>query len=289
MNIIDKIKKYKEDIIYIVGHKNADVDSILSCLLLEKHLRMNNINAKALIIDTDKESVNLVNKYFPDLLIEETEININAPIILVDHYSDNRFRNIVGCIDHHPTAGKLNYDVYINKNASSCCKLIYDLFIKNETKEDILMVLFSIYMDTISCRSDKFIISDKQFIENKKKQYGLSLEEYEKEGLCLTPLDAPIAEIAENGQKEYTFGYYNVACSYIQVDRYDVYTLLNALNYLLERKDKFHFVIFKVDNVELLKSIFFVINKITGETIKIDKDTLVSRGSFMRAFEERLA
>ena len=93
------MKKY-----VILGHKNPDVDSIVSGYLLEKLLKFNGYDVSFVIPDDkiSEETYKILSKFSlnPNEFMRKLDSSDNN-FILVDH-SERDVKRIVGIIDHHP-------------------------------------------------------------------------------------------------------------------------------------------------------------------------------------------
>lgn len=207
----------KYNVIKVVGHKNPDIDSILSGIIFEYYGKLINKNFKYVISDKkvpedNLEILNYLNinyeKYFED--IEEED-----KLILLDHHSTNYKNLVLGCIDHHPEFYKDNKT--LNIKASSTAKIIYDYLLKDFKLPDKIMkmIILSILVDTSNFRSSKAVISDKEFVKNMCILYNFDLIELEKLGDCLTNINNE--QCIFNGKKEYIMENKKVLSSYIQV------------------------------------------------------------------------
>lgn len=73
--------------IYVIGHKNPDVDSVISGILMQKLLEKNGYEAEFIIPDKylDTETYNLLQKYDIDMNDYRKDFVIGATYFLVDH------------------------------------------------------------------------------------------------------------------------------------------------------------------------------------------------------------
>ncbi len=158
-SLISVIKEISNDII-IVGHKNADYDSMCSSLALALILKKLKKSVKVYI---EKESINEIS-YFDcnDLLIEDIESNDFTFIALdlnrtsrlpsnMEYYYDKASLTIN--IDHHNgNSTNANY-IVSEPNKSSTCEIIYDIskLLKIKLDREIAELLYTgIISDTNS-------------------------------------------------------------------------------------------------------------------------------------------
>lgn len=210
--------------IYIMGHDNPDVDSVLSGLLLSKYLSFKNINNSFIIPNSisDLPTIKFLNKlgvYPLDLVVNEKDI-LGKDVFLVDHFKTKYDVNVLGVIDHHKTSEKFNYDFHFYEPSASCCRLIYD-FMKNDnyklSEQDYLWVLYSIVLDTNGCRNTKFTEKDKEIIDFICSILNLNLQSIIDECTLLTDLSQSMSKIVENGFKSYNIKNHLIYSSYIEV------------------------------------------------------------------------
>ena len=217
----------KEKTVKIVGHKNPDFDSIVSGILLGIFLRANNINAE-FVCDGVSDSNTLSALEYVGINVNDFCKGIKSDdfVFFVDHHSSEyEFDNfIVGCVDHHQTNSAVDIPIYFNAPSSSCAMNIFHIaqkegfaFERNELK----LIVMSIYMDTRSCKSTKFIESDREFIIETAKEYSFEgeLDIFERFGYCLTDMTKPIEKLAETDMKEYFFAGNKIIISHLQVMR----------------------------------------------------------------------
>ena len=162
-NIIDDAKK--ESIVYIIGHKKPDIDSIFSSYLLSIALKNLGINAVPCILKKEYEiSANdmlIINKY--KIKYEILDDISDNKFILVDHNNLDGIpkSNIIGAIDHHIHTNEI--DNVLEMEYSSTGLLVYDLF-KNMykfTKKEKELIGFTVLTDTEYLTSTRFQEEDK--------------------------------------------------------------------------------------------------------------------------------
>lgn len=212
----------KEKYITILGHDNIDVDSIISGILLSKLFTYLNIKNQFVITDKSisQDTLSILNKYKID-----TSPYINKPLtehlFLVDHNSTNTEGIVLGCIDHHPIREFKDYLFYDNRPASACAKIIYDYMEELSypiEKDDVLLTILALYIDTCSLRSSKTLEEDIEWSKNKALEFSLPLKQLELDGLCTTDLNLPVSQLALNGLKKYNYNNNLVISSYIQIN-----------------------------------------------------------------------
>ena len=221
--MIDKLKKLAGGKrIKIVGHKNPDFDSVASGILLEHFLRSIDVDAHFVCEElSDSHAIEALKYAGVDIGSYCERVEHDDLLFLVDHHATEYKNEVIGCIDHHPTEAEICFPMYINAPSSSCALLIFRLAEKWGAvfaRSDVRLALMSIYMDTRSCKSTKFVSSDTEWIKETAKKYSFAdeLEAFEQFGYCMTDMSAPIEKIAENDIKEYTFNGERIIVSHVQ-------------------------------------------------------------------------
>ena len=105
------IQSAKGKNITILPHDCADVDAIISCILLSKLFDFFNIKNNICIIDKNigKDTNNIISSLGYDVKdFFEVSEDENRELFLVDHYKTSHKGNVVGIIDHHFTTSNIN-------------------------------------------------------------------------------------------------------------------------------------------------------------------------------------
>lgn len=201
----EKIKIYEP--IIIIGHQCSDLDSLISCFFLSKLFSFKGIKNEIRFQDNYREwELKYSGIDYSDI---KTGFSNSDNLFLVDHVFNYK-NNVVGCIDHHPNAHSIPFgENFIEREQSSCAKIIFDIMIEEgmeETKDLVYKTIMSIYGDTLSLKlKSKVIPSDLIWIKDKIKQYGFNESEFLPSGLRLTNLNAPLSEIVKNKFKTINF------------------------------------------------------------------------------------
>lgn len=265
----------KDTCVTILPHDTADVDSVISAILLSKLLDFCNIQNEIAIFDEtfDKWTTYFVKKLGYNLanffVKNEDE---NRKLFLVDHYKTTHKGKVIACIDHHLTSENVEYDYYLYKPSCSTAYIIYKLFQKLNvpiTKEIILLVGYASVVDTCSFKSTKTVLEEKDDIISLLNEYEFNVEEMLKEGLCLDDLtQMSTREIALNGIKTYEYGKNIIKSSYVQGDSLKV--LDEVIQYIsklvnIEKLDMWIFIFADLINEKT------VVYKITKEQVSVEK------------------
>lgn len=266
----------------VIGHDLSDIDSIASCLLLNKYLKHFGVDSRvALFTKPMENSVEYLKVMGVDFEAEVRQPLENEQVFLVDHHETAHSVKVVGCIDHHPTDKKYDYPVYINNKASSTAFMILEMMEAEgitPTEEDYAAAVLSVYSDTQGLKSSKLIKSDVPKVEALVQRYGFDEQFLLKVGYGLNDLGAPVEKLLYNGFKSFNFSKGRVVSSYLQADGYPkdfVERFIKAVS--LERRR------LKADMWVLLLH-----DPVNGNTVEyditetvemIDHKKLISRGS----------
>ena len=166
-DLLDEIiKNCKNKKIYVIGHHNPDLDSIVSSLLLTRILKQYGIDATFSVRDK-----NFLDKSIQeDYLEEEPKVLDNSTdkyFILVDHNNLDGLPkdSVIAAFDHHRITGEV--EDLIEMEYSSTGLLIYDLFkdkYKFSDKEKELIAL-TVLTDTEYLSSTRFGEEDRKLYE----------------------------------------------------------------------------------------------------------------------------
>lgn len=151
---LERLRKYEP--IYVIGHSNPDLDTIVSSMLISNIFNSMGIKSYYAVLDSgydiDTYNLNMVNdciKNYNPFIIERNNID-NYNIFIVDHndpvQSVGNCSNIIGGIDHHEDSKKLN-NILLN---NYCCNslFIYDYFKDKYSFSD--EEKYSIYLATLN-------------------------------------------------------------------------------------------------------------------------------------------
>lgn len=206
----------------VLGHENADVDSIVSGYLLEKVMTKKGYDVSFVITDEDlsNESEDLCSKY--DLSLDEyknKQLEDDAKYILVDHNVRDVPGEIVAIIDHHPILKEASCDNCYIEDASSTACMIAMKCEEYLDKHDIELSCLATFVDTASFHSTKTRKSDISWINEMCTKYEFDYDKLYVDGLCLNSLKN-VDEILFNGFKKYEYEELSIHSSYIQVADY---------------------------------------------------------------------
>jgi len=253
--------------IYIIGHKNPDTDSICSAIALAYFLKetkgMDVIPAST--GDINPETSFVLERFGfdkPELL----ENGDNKKLILVDHNEKEQIIDgkpeILEVIDHHKI--KFDYPEPINfctKQWGSTATIIAEKFYKHglEIPESIAGILISaILSDTVIFKSPTTTEKDKEVANKLNEKLKLNLEEFGKElKKAGMDFDKPAQDLILRDFKEYIFNGKKIGIGQIE--------LLDVEKFLQERKQEINQAMEEVKKNKNYDCLIFIITDILKE------------------------
>lgn len=292
LSLCEKKLSEKKHII-ITGHDCPDSDSLISSYLMKCLLCRAGIEATVRFA-TQPDRVSAENAkwlcFYDE--IEFGNYSSDDAILIVDHHKshfDSEF-DVFGCVDHHTTPPLPEYEYNFVEYASSCGKIIYDMMctVGFDNGESEKLALYSVYLDTQSCKSSKFNSEDSEWVENTLEKYNIDRAHIEKMGYCYNDFrNSTVSELALCGFKKYKFFGYTGISACIQSAPEDIGTaeqmLRDIFKYLaLYMKENDIFMCAYVLNVPEKKhsDIYFVTPGKDEENFifkKVSLDRLASR------------
>lgn len=211
----------KKGNIVITGHDMPDSDSVISAVMLKKLLDKFSVKSRVKL-PTLPDNVTLRDMKTLGIWNDElvSELESEDLLLLVDHHKSFYNNEVIGCVDHHTTPPEPDFDFALILKASSCGKIIYDMADACHMADDFLkkMALYSIYLDTQSCRSSKFNRDDLPWIDMAVSDCAVDVHELERMGFCLISSSEPVEALAMYGYKKYEYGGVLSASTCIQID-----------------------------------------------------------------------
>ena len=278
--------------IFVLGHKNPDVDSLVSTYLMAKILKHFNINATPSIL-IPIEQVDLFTKeVLNDFGISLSEFNyirpkINDLFFLVDHNdvseSIGEGFEVLGVIDHHSKITTLQ-NVCI-KEFDSNSLLIFDIF-RHKYDFSTLekkQILISTMIDTCFLKSSRTQKENNHLIKMLVSEHS-NLECYisqlEDKYFVGSDFSKSIEELALNGTKEHSICDELIISSYIEhKNSLDIKVIDSLRDYIQEESKRLSlkrlFIIFNIEEGNT-KALYF---KDGNLTIKLNYNCIASRGS----------
>jgi len=235
--------------LYVIGHKKPDTDSIVAAIAYAKFKQMLGIEAKPcrageLNLET-KYVMKKFNAKVPDLLEDATGkelvlVDHNEPSQIIDGYEKAKIREI---IDHHRLGGLVTSEpifVYIEP-VGSTSTIIASWFKEKEFEIDKVLaslMLSAILSDTVIFRSPTCTDKDKKIAKELAVIAGI--EDVEKLGIEMFKAKSKLAEksareIILTDFKEYTFKTIKVGIG--QVETVDLSELKPRIEEILQEMD----------------------------------------------------
>ena len=207
--------------IAVTGHDSPDADSIISAFMMQRLLKKFNIEA-SVRFGTRPDNVTLRDMSALGLVdgICFDGFDKDERLLLVDHHKSFYENGVLASIDHHTTLPEPEGDVAIVMSASSCGRVIFDMAESVGASDGELerLAIYSVYLDTQSCRSPKFKKSDIEWLERGIKRLGIDRRELERMGFCLCDHREDIDVLAMYGFKKYAYGARPSFSTCIQID-----------------------------------------------------------------------
>ena len=207
--------------VIITGHDQPDADSVLSAVMLNRLLAKLGIET-AVKFPTAPDNVTLRDMKALGVWQEEYLSCLEAGdgLVLVDHHATFHKNMVIGCVDHHTTPPAPVFKNALVVRASSCGKIIYDMAVECALDDVWMkkMALYSIYLDTQSCRSTKFNCEDAPWVRKTLEEFEMDEKELERMGFCLNSFDEDVKTLAMYGYKRYEFKGKRSASTCIQID-----------------------------------------------------------------------
>lgn len=270
--------------IAVTGHDAPDADSIISAVMMKKFLKKFNIESEVCfgtrpdgVTERDMRSLGLMDG------IGFEGFSRGDLLLLVDHHKSFYENRTLASVDHHTTAPEPEGEVTIVKSASSCGRVIFDMAESVGMADPWLerLAIYSVYLDTQSCRSPKFKVADKEWLEKGIEKYGIDKASLERMGFCLNDIDEDAEALSMYGYKKYSFSSRPSFSTCIQIDsaekKWDekIEEIINSLQkrLILEGGSVWAFIVNMP--IETRSDIYFI-NSLSGVD-KISLDRLASR------------
>ncbi len=210
--------------IVITGHDSPDADSIISAVMMRKLLGRFNIDCR-IKFGTRPDSVTERDMSELDLLdgICFDGFADDDLLLLVDHHKSFYPNRVIASVDHHTTLPEPEGEVTVVVRASSCGRVIFDMADACGVSDGELerLAIYSVYLDTQSCRSPKYKKEDTEWLECGMEKYGIDRQKIERMGFCLCDPDEDVEILAMYGYKKYSFGARPSFSTCVQIDADD--------------------------------------------------------------------
>ncbi|KAJ5075178.1 manganese-dependent inorganic pyrophosphatase-related [Anaeramoeba ignava] len=189
---------FKNKRVYVIGHLNPDVDSIISTILLDHLLKWLGIDAKGVKLMPCDEITKKVTKEIkcPEVPLIKLEELKNQNVFLVDHtYKVNSLgehfpANIVGIIGHNTRNGTEAAPFIRNENVGCAARIVLDLMEKEKypvSDEEYLWTLYALGVDSCCLLKTNTTKEDIELANKWEKKLGIS-HQFLKEKLYLNAI-----------------------------------------------------------------------------------------------------
>lgn len=205
----------------ITGHDRADVDSVASCVLMQRMLAAWDVPSDIVLCEPDRQSRRVMARFGVDVQALAGGTAPEDALILVDHHQTAHAGQVIACVDHHPTEAPPDFP-YVQIGDSGACTVMV-LHLMREagvpvTPEDERLAVTALYLDTIALRSAKISPEEAAWGEAQARRLGLDEDWLRREGMGLMDMRLPARELAMLGKKVYIFGAKRVLSTYVQTD-----------------------------------------------------------------------
>ena len=203
----DLFKEYEP--LYIIGHKNPDVDSVVSTTILCNIFKSKGIECYPCFLESYE-----VDEYNLSMIGDCMTMNMKTitnddsyHYVLVDHNDPTQSvgfgKKIVWGIDHHKSSNILS-NVLIRPYCS-CSLFIYDSFKKyyNFSNEDKFMIYMASLADSLFFKGSRFSEEDKCLIE--ELGYDMDSKTMFKKYFIPTDLSGGMEVLFNNISKKYNY------------------------------------------------------------------------------------
>lgn len=210
--------------IVVTGHDMPDCDSIISAVMLCEMLARLGVTSS---VKFGTAPDRLTFRYMKELGLTDNirfdGFDDGDKLVLVDHHQTFYKNAVIACVDHHTTPPEPDFALNLLLKASSCARIIYDMALSCGVCDDWMekITVYSVYLDTQSCQSSKFVKSDLAWLLESISRQGLDEEKLIKLGYCLNSLDESVNELSMYGYKKYEFNGKTGASTVIQIDTDD--------------------------------------------------------------------
>lgn len=228
----------QEGRVVITGHDNADVDSVIACLLMRDLLASWGIAARiALPLGPDRQSRRVLAWFGIDADALTGAILPQDRLVLVDHHAASHPGTVCAVIDHHPTGAVPTCPYVQIEPRGACAMQIIDLMREDGLtpgKRQEELVVTALWLDTVALRSAKITAQEAAWGRARAKQLALDTDRLNREGLGLRDMTLPAKELAMFHKKTYELGGLRVCSTTIQTDGMKKEKLEEILNVLRE-------------------------------------------------------
>jgi len=270
----------QDEKIYIIGHKNPDLDSVAAAISYAQFKNKTENTDKyipAVLGKINQETEFILNKF--DFPVPEILENASGKkIILVDHNEEKQSvdnikdADILELVDHHKLNFSYHEPITINiKPLGATCSIIFQEFQKKDleiNKNLAGLMLGAILVDTVITKSPTCTEEDKNII--KRLSDILALENWYEFGLEIFKVRSSVAqfseeEIIKSDFKDFDFNGQKVGIGQVETVALDEFEdrqekLLEKLRDIKEQEN-YHTVVLFITDIIKEGSLFLVISE----------------------------
>lgn len=205
----------------LTGHDRADVDSAVSCVLMQRLLHAWGVPSRIALREPDRQSRRVLARFSIDADALAGEWTARDALILLDHHQTAHAGRVIACVDHHPTDYPPDFPFVRIGESGACAVMVLRLMREagvRMTPEDERLAVTALYLDTIALKSAKISREEAAWGETQARRLGLDETWLRREGMGLRDMHLPARELALLGKKAYAFGAKRVLSTYVQTD-----------------------------------------------------------------------
>lgn len=275
----------------VTGHAGADVDSVISCVLMQHLLAHWRIPCRIALAAPDQQSRRVLSRFDIDVPVLEGETENGDRLILVDCHQTEASGMVIACVDHHPTDYPPDYP-YVQIGESGACAVMVLQLMREAgvpvSPEDERLAITALYLDTIALKSTKISREEAAWGESEARRLGLDEGWLRQEGMGLRDMSLPAQKLAMLGKKCFVYGEKVVYSTYVQTDEMTEEKLKEIFGVLREAlvREKADLWVFLVHDPVRMRSTQYNLMP-DGGMEKIAYDFLASRGKDVMPRMER--
>ena len=278
--------------IAVTGHSGADVDSVISCVLMQRLLAHWQIPCEIALCSPDRQSRRVLARFDIDVQALEGETRKSDRLILVDCHHTATPGCVVACVDHHPTDYPPDIP-YMQLGGSGACAVMVLQLMREAgapvTHEEERLAITALYLDTIALKSSKISREEAAWGESEARRLGLDEAWLRQEGMGLMDMSLPAQTLALLGKKRFVYGEKVVLSTYVQTDAMTderLRAILRVLKEEIAREQAELWVFLVHDPMRMRSTQYNLAPDGTVETIRYD--CLASRGKDVMPRVERM-
>ena len=208
--------------IAILGHDNPDMDSLLSCVLMERLLCFWGFSPRIVLhTPADGQCRRLMPQLGFDPESWRGETKPCDRLILVDHHTAQHAGRVIAVVDHHQTDYPPDAPYVQIEPSGACAAMIYRLMLEagmDDAPENESLAVMALYLDSVALRSTKIRPEEAAWAKARAGELALDEAWLIREGLGLQDMRLPTTMLAMTGKKRFIFGEKVVFSSYVQTN-----------------------------------------------------------------------